>query len=72
MDVERPRFDLGQGSSVLLSPSVVPRLFIDPIVEDRPILPNFHDGFKVQQVIDAALESDRTGSQVLLQERSPQ
>lgn len=42
------------------------RLFIDAILEDRPVSPNFDDGFKVQEVIDAAIESDRTGCWVTL------
>jgi predicted dehydrogenase len=42
------------------------RLFIDGIVEDRPVSPNFYDGFKVQQVVDAAIESHRTGCWVSL------
>lgn len=37
------------------------RAFIDAILEDRPFAPGFYDGWKAQQVIDAALESDRTG-----------
>ena len=37
---------------------VADRAFIDAIIEDRPVTPNFYDGFKVQQVIDAALEAD--------------
>ena len=41
--------------------SIGSRLFIDSIVEDCPVTPNFYDGLKVQEVIDAALESDRTG-----------
>jgi predicted dehydrogenase len=46
--------------------SVGPRLFIDAILEDRPVSPNFHDGVKVQEVIDAALESHRNGCWVSL------
>jgi predicted dehydrogenase len=38
-----------------------PRLFIDCILEDRPVAPDFYDGFKVQEVIDAAIESHKTG-----------
>lgn len=46
--------------------SAGPRLFIDAILEDRPVSPDFYDGFKVQEVIDAALESQRTGCWVSL------
>ncbi len=41
--------------------SVGTRQFIDAILEDRPVEPNFYDGFKAQQVIDAALESHEHG-----------
>ncbi len=37
------------------------RAFIDAILEDRPVKPDFEDGLKVVEVIDAAVESDRTG-----------
>jgi len=40
------------------------RLFIDAILEDRPVEPNFYDGFKAQQVIDAALASHEGGCAV--------
>jgi predicted dehydrogenase len=46
--------------------SVGPRLFIDAVVEDLPISPNFYDGLKVQEVIDAAIESHRNGCWVSL------
>ena len=36
------------------------RLFIDAIVEDRPVSPSFYDGLKAQEVIDAAFESHRS------------
>ena len=47
--------------SPLLTQSVGDRLFIDSILDDRPITPSFHEGLKAQEVIDAAMESDRTG-----------
>lgn len=37
------------------------RLFIDAILEDQPISPDFRDGLKVQEVIDAAIEADQRG-----------
>jgi predicted dehydrogenase len=46
---------------VFTQQSVGPRLFIDAIREDRPVSPNFYDGYKAQQVIDAANEADRSG-----------
>jgi predicted dehydrogenase len=36
-------------------------LFIDSILEDRPISPSFYDGFRAQEVIDAAIESHEQG-----------
>lgn len=42
-------------------PIVGPRLFVDAILNDRPLQPNFYDGYKSQQVIQAALESSKTG-----------
>jgi len=44
-----------------------PRLFVDAILEGQPVSPSFYDGYKVQEVIDAALESDRTGRRVSLE-----
>lgn len=35
------------------------RAFIDAIVEDHPVTPNFYDGYKAQQVIGAAMNSHR-------------
>ncbi|HNZ37484.1 MAG TPA: Gfo/Idh/MocA family oxidoreductase [Candidatus Marinimicrobia bacterium] len=42
------------------------RLFIDAILENRPVSPNFFDGYKVQQIIEAAIDSDRTGKRVAI------
>lgn len=46
--------------------SVGPREFIDAIVDDRQIYPGLYEGYKVQQVIDAALESHRSGCRVTI------
>ena len=46
---------------VLYSNPVAVRLFVDAIVEDRPLEPTFYDGWKTQAVIDAAIESHRSG-----------
>ena len=43
---------------------VGPRLFVDAILDDKPIYPGLYEGYKVQQVIDAAKESHRTGCRV--------
>jgi predicted dehydrogenase len=37
------------------------RLFIRAIIEDQPVSPNFADGLKVAEIIDAAIEADRQG-----------
>ena len=36
---------------------IADRQFIDAILEDRPVEPNFHDGLQAQRVIDAAIRS---------------
>ncbi len=45
-----------------LGQSVGPRLFVDSIIENRLASPNFYDGYRVQQVINAALDSHRSRS----------
>jgi predicted dehydrogenase len=42
------------------------RLFIDAICEGRQVTPDFTDGLRVMEVIDAAFESDRTGRRVYI------
>ena len=42
---------------VFTQQSVGCRAFIDAIVENRPVTPTFYDGYKAQQVIEAALDS---------------
>jgi predicted dehydrogenase len=56
--------DPSDSFSVFTTNSVGTRFFIDAIIEDRPVEPNFYDGFKAQQVIDAALKSYVKGSVV--------
>ena len=43
---------------------VGPRLWIDSILAGQPVEPDLYDGYKVQQVIDAALESHRSGRRI--------
>ena len=45
---------------------LMPASTIDAILNDTPISPNFHDGYQVQRVIEAALESARSGCAVTL------
>ncbi|MGH2459684.1 MAG: Gfo/Idh/MocA family protein [Chloroflexota bacterium] len=47
--------------AVLKSLPVGDRQMIDAILADRPVTPSFYDGMKTQEVIDAALRSDREG-----------
>jgi predicted dehydrogenase len=44
--------------------SIGDRWFIDAILEDRPAVPTFYDGYRVQAVIDAAVESHEQGTWV--------
>jgi predicted dehydrogenase len=51
--------------AVFTKQSVGCRLFIDDILENRPpSTPNFYDGYKAQQVVEAALEAHRTGHSI--------
>jgi predicted dehydrogenase len=43
---------------------VGPRLFVDAILHDYMPTPGFEQGFKVQQVLEAAMVSDQTGQRV--------
>ena len=42
------------------------RLFIDAILENRSVTPSLYDGYKAQQVIDAAIESHQSGTWISL------
>ena len=46
--------------------SVGDRAFVDAIVDDRPITPSFYDGWKVQQVIEAAFAAHEQGCAVAI------
>jgi predicted dehydrogenase len=59
--VDRSQPFLDQFFAVYRCQDVADRQFIDAIVSDLPISPNFKDGLKAQAVIDAALESHRRG-----------
>ena len=54
--------DTANAFAVFRRQSVGPRLFIDAIVNDLPIAPDFNDGHQVQRIIDAAVNSDETGA----------
>ena len=53
--------DPSEAFAVFRQDAVGPRLFIDAIVHDLSISPSFYDGHQVQRVIEAAVESQRTG-----------
>ena len=42
------------------------KALLDAILDDLPISPNFFDGYKVQQVIEAILESSKTGHTIAI------
>lgn len=42
------------------------RLFVDAILENRPVVPSFYEGWKAQQVIDAVLASHQSGGWVAI------
>jgi predicted dehydrogenase len=42
------------------------RLFIDAILEDKPVAPTFQDGARVQEIIDAAHTAHQTGKWITL------
>jgi predicted dehydrogenase len=50
--------------AVFTTNSAGARRFIDAILHDEPVAPTFYDGYKAQQVIDAALQSHATGCAV--------
>ena len=57
---------LDQWMAAFQHQSIGVRLFIDGIVEDRIIAPSFYDGWKTQQVIDAAITSHEQGRAVVI------
>jgi predicted dehydrogenase len=62
--LDAPVFDVDRIQQLFCTQSAGPRLFIDAILEDKELTPNFFDGLKVQEVIDAALTSHQTKRQV--------
>ena len=51
---------------VMVKQSVGPRLFIDAILENRPVAPSFYEGWKAQEVVDAALTAHQSGCWIAL------
>jgi hypothetical protein len=48
-----------QAGQWFTSQPISDHLCIDSILADRPVVPSFYEGWKAQQVIQAALEADR-------------
>ena len=44
------------------------RLFVDEILEGRTVAPSFYDGWKAQQIVDAALASHQSGQWTAVEE----
>jgi predicted dehydrogenase len=61
-DVDRTSSFSSQNIESFQKESVGGRLFIDAIYKDQPVAPSFYDGLRAQEVIDAAIESHRSGS----------
>jgi predicted dehydrogenase len=59
--VDRTRSPRDQLIELFRSQSVGSRLFVDAILLGQRVTPNFYDGFKAQQVIDAAIASHQRG-----------
>jgi len=59
VDLSLPLWD--RFARTMQTQSIGDRQFIDAILNEQPVAPNFEDGLKVQAVIDAALESQRRG-----------
>lgn len=55
---------LNEPYRVFTSQSAGPRRFADAILQGQPASPDFYDGYKAQQVIEAALESQRSGRKI--------
>jgi predicted dehydrogenase len=60
-DVNRKGRLIDQIFDMFKTQAVGNRLFIDAILEDRPMNSTFYDGWKAQQVIDAAIASHEQG-----------
>jgi predicted dehydrogenase len=64
VDLDRPLLEWAR--EYFLTQPVGDRAFLEAIVHDHPAAPSFYDGWKAQQVVDAALESSRTGRWVTI------
>jgi predicted dehydrogenase len=56
-----------QFAALFQSQPVGDRLFVEAILHDRAIEPSFYDGWKAQEILEAALQSERTGQRVSIE-----
>jgi predicted dehydrogenase len=66
-DADRTGLFIDQVFDLFKKQSVGNRLFIDAILDDRPIDATFYDGWKAQQVIDAAIASHDQGRWIAIE-----
>jgi predicted dehydrogenase len=64
IDLQQPLAD--QLLSMFTQQPIGCRLFVDGIVENHPVVPSLYDGWKAQQVIDAALAAHESGHWVAM------
>jgi predicted dehydrogenase len=65
-DVNRNQPPIVQIMEACTQQPIGDRQFIDAILDDEPVAPSFYDGLKVQEVIDAAIQSHEQGVWVSL------
>jgi predicted dehydrogenase len=65
-EADRTQPFFAQILDLFVNQSAGARHFIDAILDDKPSSPSLYDGLKVQECIDAALESHQTGRWVTL------
>jgi predicted dehydrogenase len=60
-NADRTKPVLNRAMEMFMTESIGDRLFIDAILEGKPVEPSLFDGYKAQLVIDAAIESHAKG-----------
>jgi predicted dehydrogenase len=66
-DADRTGILIDQIFDLFKRQSVASRLFIDAILDDRPVDSTFYDGWKAQQVVDAAIASHEQGRWIVIE-----
>lgn len=59
-------FDLDSRMRIFTERSAGPRLFVDAVIGDLAVKPDFSDGLRVQRVLDAAVRSSEQGHHIEL------